>query len=119
MFSIGMSFCLKPDCYAEYRHAHDNLWPEIVESMAANNVSTCCMLSASAWQMVFAAWTLTRSLLLSRSPSSRLISLPRNSSEIGHLDFRARCSSAVLFATTFWSFPREFSPLRAWSGTRR
>ena len=39
MFSIGMSFCLKPDCYAEYRHAHDNLWPKIVESMAANNVS--------------------------------------------------------------------------------
>ena len=39
MFSIGMSFCLKPDCFAEYKQAHDNLWPEIAESMTANNVS--------------------------------------------------------------------------------
>ena len=33
MFSIGMSFCLKPGCYPEYKQAHDNLWAEIVESM--------------------------------------------------------------------------------------
>jgi L-rhamnose mutarotase len=39
MFSIGMTFCLKPGCYAEYKDAHDNLWPEIAESMAVNNVS--------------------------------------------------------------------------------
>ena len=39
MFSIGMSFCLKPGCYAEYKQAHDDLWPEIVESMATNDVS--------------------------------------------------------------------------------
>ena len=39
MFSIGMTFQLRPDCYAEYKRAHDNLWPEIAASMADNRVS--------------------------------------------------------------------------------
>ena len=39
MFSIGMTFQLKPGCYAEYKQAHDNVWPEIASSMADNQVS--------------------------------------------------------------------------------
>ena len=34
MFSIAQTFCLKPGCYAEYKQAHDDLWPEIDLSMA-------------------------------------------------------------------------------------
>ena len=39
MFNIGMTFCLKPGCYDQYKQAHDDLWPEIAASMADNNVS--------------------------------------------------------------------------------
>ena len=39
MYSIGMTFQLKPGCYAEYKQAHDDLWPEIAASMADNRVS--------------------------------------------------------------------------------
>ena len=39
MFAIGMTFSLKPGCYAEYKQAHDNLWPEIAASMSDNNVN--------------------------------------------------------------------------------
>ena len=39
MFSIGMTFRLKPGCHAEYKRAHDDLWPDIAESMAVNDVS--------------------------------------------------------------------------------
>lgn len=39
MFSTGMTFCLKPDCYAKYKAAHDNLWPDISSSMSENDVS--------------------------------------------------------------------------------
>ena len=39
MFTIAESFCLKPGCYDEYKQAHDELWPDIAESMAEHNVS--------------------------------------------------------------------------------
>ncbi len=30
---------IKPGCYEQYKQAHDQLWPEIVESMNQNNIS--------------------------------------------------------------------------------
>ena len=39
MFSIGYVMRLKPGQYEGYKEAHDNLWPEIAESMSDNNVS--------------------------------------------------------------------------------
>ena len=39
MFNIGMTFFLKPGCYDQYKQAHDDIWPEIAESMAVNNIS--------------------------------------------------------------------------------
>ena len=44
MFSIAQTFCLKPGCYAEYKQAHDALWPEIDLSMAENQVSMAIFL---------------------------------------------------------------------------
>ena len=44
MFSIAQTFCLKPGCYAEYKQAHDDLWPEIDLSMAENHVSMAIFL---------------------------------------------------------------------------
>ena len=39
MFSIGMAYNLKPYCYAGYKKAHDELWPEIAASMSDNGVN--------------------------------------------------------------------------------
>jgi L-rhamnose mutarotase len=39
MFTIAESFCLKPGSYDEYKRAHDDLWPDIAQSMAEHNVS--------------------------------------------------------------------------------
>ena len=39
MFTTGMAMTLRPGGYDEYKKAHDELWPEIAESMASNNVS--------------------------------------------------------------------------------
>ena len=39
MYSIGMALTLRPGAYAEYKKAHDDLWPEIAASMADNDVS--------------------------------------------------------------------------------
>ena len=39
MFSIGLCMKVRPGCYAEYKKAHDNLWPELAKSMEVNNVS--------------------------------------------------------------------------------
>ncbi len=39
MFHTAMTFQLKPGCYDEYKHAHDNLWPDIAASMSDNDVS--------------------------------------------------------------------------------
>jgi L-rhamnose mutarotase len=39
MFSKGITFKLKPGNYPEYKKAHDELWPGMVEAMAANKVN--------------------------------------------------------------------------------
>ena len=39
MYSIGMTYLLKPGCYADYKKAHDELWLEIAAGMAVNHVS--------------------------------------------------------------------------------
>ena len=39
MYNKGLTFKLRPGCYPTYKEAHDNLWPEIAESLAVNNVS--------------------------------------------------------------------------------
>ena len=39
MYSIGLALTLCPGAYAEYKKAHDELWPEIADSMSDNDVS--------------------------------------------------------------------------------
>ena len=39
MYSIGMAMTLRPEAYDEYKKAHDELWPEIADSMSVNDVS--------------------------------------------------------------------------------
>ena len=39
MYSIGMAMTLRPGAYDEYKKAHDELWPEIADSMSNNEVS--------------------------------------------------------------------------------
>ena len=39
MYCSGMTFALKPGCYAEYKKAHDELWPEIAGMLHENGVS--------------------------------------------------------------------------------
>lgn len=39
MHSVGMTFKLKPGCYAEYKKAHDELWPEIAADLQARGCS--------------------------------------------------------------------------------
>ena len=39
MYSIGLAMTLCPGAYAEYKKAHDELWPEIADSMSDNDVS--------------------------------------------------------------------------------
>ena len=39
MYSIGMAMTLRPGAYDEYKKAHDELWPEIADSMSDNGVS--------------------------------------------------------------------------------
>ena len=36
MYSTGMTFKLKPGCYPEYKKAHDELWPDMVEVLLEN-----------------------------------------------------------------------------------
>jgi L-rhamnose mutarotase len=38
MYSIGLAMTLRPNCYTEYKQAHDDLWPDIAQSMSVNNV---------------------------------------------------------------------------------
>ena len=35
----GQTFKLKPGCYAEYKKAHDELWPGIAEGLRTHGVS--------------------------------------------------------------------------------
>lgn len=39
MHRIALTFALKPGCYEKYKQAHAELWPEIVESLAQNQIS--------------------------------------------------------------------------------
>ncbi len=39
MYSTGSTFKLKPGYYAEYKKAHDELWPEMVAAMSENEVN--------------------------------------------------------------------------------
>ena len=39
MYSLGLTFKLKPGCYPEYKKAHDELWTEMAEAMTANEVN--------------------------------------------------------------------------------
>jgi len=39
MYSSALTFALKPGCYAEYKKAHDELWPEIAAAMRENGVN--------------------------------------------------------------------------------
>ena len=39
MFTIGLALTLKPDAYAGYKQAHDELWPELARGMSANGVN--------------------------------------------------------------------------------
>ena len=39
MFATAQTFALKPGCYAEYKKAHDELWPEIASAMHENGIS--------------------------------------------------------------------------------
>ena len=39
MYSIGLATTLRPGAYAEYKQAHDDLWPDLAATMADNNVS--------------------------------------------------------------------------------
>ncbi len=39
MYSTGMTFKLKPGCYPEYKKAHDELWPDMVEVLRANEMN--------------------------------------------------------------------------------
>ena len=38
MYTTGMTFKLKPGCYAEYKKAHDVLWPRIAAQMKGEGV---------------------------------------------------------------------------------
>jgi L-rhamnose mutarotase len=38
MYTTGMTFKLKPGCYAEYKKAHDELWPGIAAQVKGEGV---------------------------------------------------------------------------------
>lgn len=38
MYTMGSTFKLRPGCYAEYKKAHDELWPQVAEAMRTNEV---------------------------------------------------------------------------------
>ena len=37
--SVGLVLTLRPNCYAEYKRRHDELWPELAEVMRENGIS--------------------------------------------------------------------------------
>lgn len=39
MFTLGLAMTLRPGAYAQYKLAHDQLWPELAAGMSANQVS--------------------------------------------------------------------------------
>ena len=38
MFSIGLSMKLRPGCYDDYKKAHDEVWPELLDNMRRHQV---------------------------------------------------------------------------------
>ena len=36
MWSKALTYQLKPGCYAEYKKAHDEVWPELAQAMSDN-----------------------------------------------------------------------------------
>ena len=39
MYSVGQTYKLKPGRYADYKRAHDQIWPEVSEALAAHDIS--------------------------------------------------------------------------------
>jgi L-rhamnose mutarotase len=39
MFTLGLALRLRPGAYAQYKLAHDHIWPELTAGMTANQVS--------------------------------------------------------------------------------
>ena len=39
MYSLGLAMRMRPGAYAEYKRAHDELWPAVAQSMSDNQVS--------------------------------------------------------------------------------
>jgi L-rhamnose mutarotase len=39
VFATTKTFALKPGCFAEYKKAHDELWPEIASALRENGVN--------------------------------------------------------------------------------
>ncbi|MBT5057201.1 MAG: L-rhamnose mutarotase [Gemmatimonadetes bacterium] len=39
MYTTASTFKLKPGCYAEYKKAHDELWPELAQSFRQHDIS--------------------------------------------------------------------------------
>jgi L-rhamnose mutarotase len=39
MFTLGLALTLRPGTYAQYKLAHDQLWPELAAGMSANQIS--------------------------------------------------------------------------------
>ena len=39
MWSMALTYQLKPGKYAEYKKAHDELWPELAQAMTENDVN--------------------------------------------------------------------------------
>jgi L-rhamnose mutarotase len=39
MFTLGLAMNLRPGAYAQYKLAHDQIWPELTSGMSANQVS--------------------------------------------------------------------------------
>jgi L-rhamnose mutarotase len=38
-FTLGLAMTLRPGAFAQYKLAHDQLWPELAEGMRTNEVS--------------------------------------------------------------------------------
>ena len=39
MFTLGLAMTLRPGAYAQYKLAHDQLWPELAAGMRENQIS--------------------------------------------------------------------------------
>jgi len=39
MYSLGLALTLRPGKYKAYKHAHDELWPDLAEGMRTNQIN--------------------------------------------------------------------------------